>query len=159
MIIPKTSQKINIGDKVIITREIDDSYCIIMKGHEFDVIGYDNKYNNFICEDKNTNFIVNLNKNILVKKINLKLAEKEYIFNQETLKYKEYIFENCPNSCTGYTDRDIYHRCLLKKGYDDSCDSNLECAKFLKIEDINKCYELVKHLRKYKLDKIKYLRM
>jgi len=155
MIIPKTTQSINIGDKVIIIKEIEYNYFIITVGHEFDIIGYDKVYGNFICEDKINNLIVNISKNALIKKIDLEIAEKEYILDQEIKKYKSYIFNKCPNTDFGYSDRERYNTCKLKKGYNENCDIKLECSKFLKQEDINQCSELVKHLRKNKLDKLK----
>jgi len=156
MIIPTTTQSINIGDKVITIREFKDTYYIITPGHEFNVIDYDKIYAKFICEDPINNLIVNFSKHDLVKKIDLKSAKKEYIFNQETSKYKEYIYKKCPNTDFGYDDRgDTYNICKLKKENRDSyCYPNLECAKFLKKEDINKCSELLKHLRYVKIDKL-----
>jgi hypothetical protein len=157
MIIPISSQVINIGDKVLNIKEIKDAYYIIPPGHEFKVIDYIKNYSRFVCEDFVNNLIIQIYKTEVTKKIDLQSARKEYVFNQETYKYLKYIFEKCPNTDYEYSDRDKYDTCKLKKWPEyrtKSCVPNLECAKFLKIEDINMCPELVKHLRRTKLEKL-----
>ena len=159
MIIPKTQQDINIGDKVLTIKEKDINYCIITPGHEFVVIGKEK--GQFICEDINNNLIINFSIIEITKKVDLKKSKNEYIFNLETITYKYYIVKKCPNAIIGYdySDRCKYDGCKLKKEgiYQSICQPDLECVKYLKNEDINNCYELLKHLRRnklYKLDKI-----
>ena len=158
MIIPKTTQSINIGDKVTTIKEIDGKYCVITIGHEFNVIDYVEGYGQFICEDPINNIILQLPESQIMKKIDLQSAKNEYIFKQETNIYKEFIFKLCPNTDYEYSDRDRYNTCKLKNGYcygsGNTCTPNLGCAKFLKKEDINKSFELLKHLRRVKIKEL-----
>lgn len=156
MIIPISTQSISIGDKVINIKEINNTFCIIVIGHEFTVIGYDKEYNRFICEDTDNNITINLSKEIITKKISLELAEKELIFKTETRQYKDHIFLICPNRGEEYDDREAYDSCKLKTGYNNSCTPTIECAKHLTKDDIKKSIVLSKHLRLNKLTKLKH---
>lgn len=154
MIIPISTQEINIGDIVINTRQYTNDYYIITIGHEFTVIGYNKEYSRFICEDVDNKLIVELNKEIVTKKVSLELAEKEFIFKNETSQYKKFILDNCPHKDYDYDDRERYDTCKLKKCYYPSCDPKIDCAKYLNKDDVNKSVVLLKHLRLNKIKKI-----
>jgi len=152
MIIPISYQKIKIGETVTNVREIKDSYYIITPGHEFTVIEYDEKYGRFICEDS-SKLIFEFSINDVTKKIDFKLAKKEYTFRQDFYKYTQEILGKCPYKDYGYSDYERYDICKLGKGCYNSCTPKLECAKH-----INKMSKgLLKFLRKVKLEKIECL--
>lgn len=155
MIIPISTQDINIGDIVINIIDVKDDWYTIPSGHEFHVIDYDKKYGQFICEDKINNIKVKLRDNYITKKVDLNLAKIEYIFKKETIEYSDYIFRKCPNICFEYSDRERYDACKLKSHrFDNCCVPKLECAMHLKIDDINKSIVLLKHLRINKIKKL-----
>jgi len=155
MIIPISTQDINIGDKVINTKEIDCIYFLIPPGHEFIITNYDKNYNQYTGVDTINNIECKLSKRNTTKKVNIKTAKKEYILRKETLEYTNFISGNCPKKSFGYDDREQYNKCKLKKSYNDQCYPSLECAKYISKEDINKSKTLLKHLRKRKLTNLK----
>lgn len=157
MIIGISEQNIKVGDIVINTKVIDYIYYTISIGHEFKVKEYDKNYDFYYCEDLTENIVVKLRKHEITKKVDIKTAEKEYIYKIETSKYKEHIRNFCPNADYGYENRDRYESCTLIKRGCDYCKPKIECAKYLTEEHIIKSKELVKHLRLNKINKINNL--
>lgn len=154
MIIPISTQDIKIGDVVTNIKIIDYKWYIIPSGHDFIVIGYDEKYACFICKDSDTNLKVKMYKTEMTKKVNIKLAKKEYTLRVETIEYREFILNNCPNKTEGYEDRDSYNACILKGYPYGYCEPELKCSKYLSPEDINRSTVLLRHLRKNKIYKL-----
>jgi hypothetical protein len=153
MIIPISTQNLNIGDTVITTREYKNEYYIITIGHEFKIIDYNKAYSRFVCEDENK-LIVEFYDSFITKKVSIEQANNEYIFAKETNEYKNYILKKCPHKGEGYDDRDIYDTCDLKTNYYKPCEVNIDCAKHLSKDDISKSVVLLKHLRLNKIKKI-----
>lgn len=153
MIIPVSEQQINIGDIVVNIKLIDYIFYIIPPGHEFKIIQNVKNYGYFIGEDLIHNQKVKLCQNEITKKVDLKIAEKEYIYKTEKYEYERYIRRFCPNGDYEYEDRYQYESCKLIK-YPTYCNPKLDCAKYLTQEHINNCKPLVKHLRLNKVKKI-----
>jgi len=153
MIIPISTQKLNIGDKVVTIKEIYSEYYIVLPGHEFNIIDYNKEYDQFICED-NEKLRIEISKSYITKKVSFHQAYREYIFTEETREYKSYIFKKCPNREDDYDDREIYDSCKLKYCYNNSCSPNLECSKYLTKTEINESAVLLKHLRRNKIKKL-----
>ena len=155
MIIPISTQELKIGDKVVTIKDFYDEYYIITIGHEFEIVDYNKAYDRFICEDINK-LRIEFSKSYITKKVSLKTAKKEFILNKETAEYKGFILKKCPNKTEEYWDRDIYNACKLKISLcNNDCVPILECAKYLKKDDINKSIVLSKYLRLNKLNKLK----
>ena len=51
MIIPLSRKKINIGDLVVVIKEIVGTYYLISVGHELVVVDFDKEYSKWICLD------------------------------------------------------------------------------------------------------------
>lgn len=154
MIIPISTQKLNIGDTVITISDIYEKYYIITPGHEFIIMDYIYKYDNYICVDIDNNIKVTLSRNNITKKVSIDTANKEYTFAIETSEYKKFISKKCPNKSEDYDDREIYDSCKLKNCYNNSCEPKIECAKYLSNVDINKSSVLLKHLRRNKIKEL-----
>lgn len=155
MIIPLSNEKINIGDKVINIRDINEKYYLITLGHEFDVIDYDKNYDLYII--KSNDLIIRTSKSFITKKISLKEAKNEHIERCDKYEYNKYIFSKCPNKTIMFDDREEYDACkvLKEKGYyGASCQPNLKCAEYLSKEDRNSNKLLLKYLRLNKIKKI-----
>lgn len=161
MIIPITEQEIKKGDIVINIRSIEEKFFIIPPGHEFKIINCDKKYGYYVGIDLVENFEIKLYTNCITKKIDLKTAEKEFIFKKETIEYKKYIETECPYTRKKYDyhDRDSYIACSLKVGqYCGYCNPELSCAKYLTQDQIKKSKELVKHLRFNKISELENIK-
>jgi hypothetical protein len=155
MIIPLSNKPINIGDIVTTIREMNESYCIISKGHDFIVIDI-NGYG-FILKDIESNIIFErVQKNEITLKLSIIEARTEFILSEEEKEYKKFISSNCINRKDDY-DYDVrrpYDSCSLKKVYNDSCVPCLECSKYLDKDKIKESKLLQKYIRKSKLDKL-----
>lgn len=155
MIIPLSNEKINIGDRVINIRDINENYYMITSGQEFEVIDYDQSYDLYII--KFDDVIIRISKSFITKKITLKDAKNKYIERCDRFDYNHYIFQKCPHTICEYDDREQYQACkiLKQKGYyGASCKPSLECAQYLTKEERNSNKLLLKYLRLNKIKKI-----
>ena len=152
MITPFIKQeKFNIGDIVINVLPFEYDYCYIHIGHGFTVIKYDDKYDNYILKDNESDMIFDARINQITLVIDLKTAKNHYIEVNNRKKAIGFICENCPNRKISYHHRDEYDGCLLdNSSYHQSCNPLLDCIKYIehdKIKNNKFIYDYFRNLK------------
>ena len=152
MIIPiSLNKEFKPGDYLILTKDYKTSYAIFTKGHEFE----------YVCKDDNWGHIIKDGDNILKRidtlyftlDISLEDAKEEAKDREDEFHFRRYMIDNCSNKDFGYSDREKYDACKIKKKerrtYDDSCSPCFECAKYVKLDS-----KSLKYIRRMKLKEL-----
>ena len=133
MIIPiSRKEKCNIGDKVIITEQIDyHDYLMITVGHEFTISDYDKDYDKYTLIDSDGIVIDKIISSsfteiVSIENANDKFKEKEYYDSLRNL-----LLYKCSHSVFVY--RDDAYRCTLDENY---CKPRTECLKYVDYSNV-----------------------
>jgi len=139
------NKKVEIGDKVVITQQINRPYYCITVGHVLIYMGNDKSKNpGDILKDEETGLIIN-HVSVLDYQYyepSIEIAEKKYINKKEKQKFLTFIKNNCLHSCgKTVTCGEPKPECIEyvhKKQYKDN-PFILKCIRKMKMVKLEKC--------------------
>jgi len=141
----------NIGDKVILTTNLSNGYCLFMIGHQFKIDNIDRNYSKYYLIDNENEKLTIFDENHISKIITKKMAKKLYYDKIEYNFFIDFFYSNCPHKEKKYDNRDIYYTCIKQKKM--LCRPNVNCIQYY--NDINiKNERIEQYIRKIKLQKI-----
>lgn len=163
MIIPllgNNIKKFKIGDKIILTKEIERSYYMFTQGHELTIVGKNDW--GFIFKDEETGIILKRTSIInYTHKVTLKESKKLHKNYNDRNKFMDFIVENCPQKDYTYEDRDKVDICKWREKEKKNncgwkyCKPCFDCFKFITEDKYKNNSFILNYNRKIKLKKLK----
>jgi hypothetical protein len=157
MVIPiYLNPEFKVGDIIVSLTEITLSYCKFSLYHEFTIIDYDS-ITGYAIRDNEAEIELTISSSALKTftiKTDIKTSKNRYINIENKKKFINFIDENCPNKSLEWGDYDRYDACKLKYCYNDSCEVEENCIRYISNDIINKNSNIVKYIRSKKLKKL-----
>jgi len=157
MVIPiYLNPEFKVRDIIVSLTEITLSYCKFSCYHEFTIIDYDS-ITGYTIRDNEAEIELTISSSALKTftiKTDIKTSKNRYINIENKKKFINFIDENCPNKRIEWDSYDKYDACKLKNCYNNYCEVEENCIRYISNDIINKNSNIVKYIRSKKLKKL-----